>query len=48
MEPPVLATASAGTLIFSLIRSWLSRRAGRKAKYNALLGGRVRFEPTRP
>jgi hypothetical protein len=27
MEPPVLATASAGIFIFSLIRSWLWGRA---------------------
>jgi hypothetical protein len=28
MEPPVLATASAGIFMFSLIRHWLARRAG--------------------
>jgi hypothetical protein len=27
MEPPVIATASAGIFIFSLIRSWLWGRA---------------------
>jgi len=35
MEPPVIATASTGILIFSLIRNWLSRRAGRKDKRRA-------------
>jgi hypothetical protein len=28
MEPPVLATASAGIIMFSLIRRWLAHRAG--------------------
>jgi hypothetical protein len=28
MEPPVFATASAGILMFSLIRRWLNDRAG--------------------
>jgi hypothetical protein len=35
MEPPVIATASAGIFIFSLIRNWLIRRAGRKDKRRA-------------
>jgi len=32
MEPPVIATASAGIFIFSLIGNWLTRRFGRKDK----------------
>ena len=35
MEPPVIASASAGILIFSLIRNWLIRWAGRKDKRRA-------------
>jgi hypothetical protein len=36
MEPPVLATVSAGISMFWLIRSWLSLGGGRRGRSTAL------------